>query len=98
MDERVLNLKNEIINEIIDLVVEKSDNTCEIDFNLLEFIKAFPTKEEDGYYLAKLVTDGRKLWVYTLNPETMDEHYYDARVVDIEDLVYNIKNALIELI
>lgn len=97
MDERVLKLKNEIINEIINLVIEKSDNTCEIDFNLIEFIKAFPTKEEDGYYLTKLVTDSGKLWIYTLNPETMDEHYYDARVTDIEDLVYNIKNALIKL-
>jgi len=94
MDERISNLKNVIIKEIIDLMVEVSNGKCYVDFYPKIKEKAFPTEIEEGFYLKQIVTNGENLYVFTINPETGIVHDYDARVVDIEDLVYNLENAL----
>lgn len=97
MNERVSNLKNEIIKEIIDLIVEVGNGKCYVDFYPKIKEKALPTEIEDGFYLKQIVTNGNNLYVFTINPETGIIHDYDARVVDIEDLDYNLKNVLNKL-
>lgn len=97
MDERVSKLKKEIIEEIIDLIIEVGNGKCYIDYHPEVKEKAFPTEYEDGFYLKQIVSDGTNLFIYTINPETGVIHDYDARVVDIEDLVYNLKNVLNKL-
>lgn len=97
MDERVLNLKNEIIKEIIDLIIEVGNGKCYVDFYPKIEERTFPTKFEDGFCLKQIVTNGSNLYIFTINPETGIVHDYDARVVDIEDLDYNLKNVLNKL-
>lgn len=97
MDKRILELKNEIIKEIIDLIIEKGNGKCYVDFYPKFKEKAFPTEVEDSFYLKQIVTNGTKLYVFTINPESGVVHDYDARVIDIEDLDYNLKNCLNKL-